>query len=88
MPKPGAAQAVVMLQREGLRVVLVSGDNADLVIALASEVGITEVRAEVLPAGKARMIQALRDGLAPGQPMAMVGNGDNDAPTWRCRPPA
>ncbi len=78
--KPGAAQAVAALQQEGLRVVLVSGDNAGAANALAAEVGITEVRAEVLPADKARVIQDLRTGLAPGQRVAMVGDGVNDAP--------
>ena len=81
--KPGAAKAVAALQREGLRVVLVSGDNRGAAEALAREVGIEdmrEVRAEVLPADKARVIQQLRDGLAPGQRVAMVGDGVNDAP--------
>ncbi len=78
--KPGAAQAVAALQREGLRVVLVSGDNRGAAQALAQEVGITEVRAEVLPADKARVVQALRDSLAAGQRVAMVGDGVNDAP--------
>ena len=82
--KPGAAAAVAALQREGLRVVLVSGDNRGAADALAREVGITEVRAEVLPADKARVVQALRDGLKDakpaGQRVAMVGDGVNDAP--------
>jgi Cu+-exporting ATPase len=78
--KPGAAKAVAALRREGLRVVLVSGDNRGAAEALAREVGITEVRAEVLPADKARVIQGLRDGLPPGERVAMVGDGVNDAP--------
>lgn len=78
--KPGAAAAVAALQREGLRVVLLSGDNRGAAEALAREVGITEVRAEVLPADKARVVQALRDGLATGARVAMVGDGVNDAP--------
>jgi Cu+-exporting ATPase len=78
--KPGAAAAVAALQREGVRAVLVSGDNRGAAEALAREVGITEVRAEVLPADKARVVQALRDGLAAGARVAMVGDGVNDAP--------
>jgi Cu+-exporting ATPase len=78
--KPGAAKAVAALQREGLRVVLVSGDNRGAAEALAREVGITEIRAEVLPADKARVIQDLRDALPQGQRVAMVGDGVNDAP--------
>jgi len=78
--KPGAAPAVAALRREGLRVVLVSGDNRGAAEALAREVGITEVQAEVLPGGKAQAIQALRAGLAAGERVAMVGDGVNDAP--------
>ncbi len=78
--KPNAAAAVAALQREGLRVVLVSGDNRGAAEALARDVGITEVRAEVLPADKARVIGDLRQGLRAGQRVAMVGDGVNDAP--------
>ncbi len=78
--KPGAAAAVAALQREGVRAVLVSGDNRGAAEALAREVGITEVRAEVLPADKAKVVQALRDGLPAGARVAMVGDGVNDAP--------
>ncbi len=81
--KPGAAAAVAALRREGIRVVLVSGDNRGAAEALAREVGFTdmaEVRAEVLPGDKAKVIAALRAGLAPGQRVAMVGDGVNDAP--------
>ena len=85
--KPGAAKAVAALQREGIRVVLVSGDNRGAAEALAREVGITDtaggvsnVRAEVLPGDKAKVMAELRAGLAPGQRVAMVGDGVNDAP--------
>jgi P-type Cu+ transporter len=81
--KPGAAAAVAALQREGIRVVLVSGDNRGAAEALAREVGFTDmadVRAEVLPGDKAKVIAALRAGLKPGQRVAMVGDGVNDAP--------
>ena len=78
--KPGAAAAVAALLREGLRVVLVSGDNRGAAEALAREVGITDVRAEVLPADKASVLQALRERLSAGERVAMVGDGVNDAP--------
>ncbi len=80
--KPGAAQAVVWLQQQGLRVALVSGDNPGAAQALADQVGIREVHAQVLPADKARLIAALRagDDRHPGGPVAMVGDGVNDAP--------
>jgi Cu+-exporting ATPase len=81
--KPGAAAAVAALRREGIRVVLVSGDNCGAAQALAREVGITDARdvlAEVLPGDKARVIQQLREGLPAGARVAMVGDGVNDAP--------
>ena len=77
---PGAAAAVTSLQREGLRVLLISGDNRGAAQALADEVGINEVHAEVLPADKARVLTQLRQGLAAGERVAMVGDGVNDAP--------
>ncbi|MES2716456.1 MAG: heavy metal translocating P-type ATPase [Pseudomonadota bacterium] len=81
--KPGAAAAVAALRREGIRVVLVSGDNRGAAEALARTVGFSDmadVRAEVLPGDKAKVIAELRSGLAPGQRVAMVGDGVNDAP--------
>ena len=79
-PKPQAAAAVAALQAEGVRCVLLSGDNRGAAEALARLVGLREVQAEVLPADKARAVQALRQGLQPGQRVAMVGDGVNDAP--------
>ena len=82
--KHSAAAAVAALQREGIRVVLISGDNRGAAQALAHEVGITEVEAEMLPGDKAQHLQALRDSLQSlspkGQRVAMVGDGVNDAP--------
>ena len=80
--KPGAAAAVAWLHGQGLRVALLSGDNAGAAQALAAAVGITEVHAQTLPADKARLIAALRAGDShhPGGPVAMVGDGVNDAP--------
>ena len=78
--KPGAAEAVATLARQGVRSVLISGDNAGAANHLAAELGIAEVHAEVLPADKARQVAALRDGLPKGAAVAMVGDGVNDAP--------
>jgi Cu+-exporting ATPase len=78
--KPEAAQAVAALHAQGVRCVLVSGDNRGAATAIARQLGIDDVRAEVLPGDKAQVVAALRSGLAPGEKVAMVGDGINDAP--------
>ena len=78
--KPGARAAIAALHAEGVKTVLLSGDNRGAAQAVADQLGILEVRAEVLPADKARTINALRQGLKAGQRVAMVGDGVNDAP--------
>ena len=75
--KPDSAAAVADLRRMGLRVVLLTGDRESAARAVAAAVGIADVRADVLPAGKAEIVAALR---AEGRPVAMVGDGVNDAP--------
>jgi Cu+-exporting ATPase len=83
-PKAGAADAIRALQAQGLRTVLLSGDNRGAAEAVGRRLGITEVRAEVLPGDKAAVVAALRaglrDGPTPGARVAMVGDGLNDAP--------
>jgi P-type Cu+ transporter len=74
--KPTSAQAVRELRALGLRPVLLTGDNARAAHAVAREVGISDVIAEVLPAGKA---DAVRDLQSQGRVVAMVGDGVNDA---------
>jgi Cu+-exporting ATPase len=78
-PKPGAADAVAELHRQGLDVWLVSGDNERTVRAIAERVGIAadRVLADVLPADKAAAVTRLQD---QGRIVAMVGDGINDAP--------
>lgn len=78
--RPQAAQAVDELQRMGVRCIMISGDNAQAAGAIAAELGITEVRAPVLPDEKTSVVHDLRKGLRPGQHVAMVGDGINDAP--------
>ena len=78
--KAGAAEAIATLASQGVRSVLISGDNAGAARHLAAELGITEVHAEVLPADKARLVGTLREGLDAGRAVAMVGDGVNDAP--------
>ncbi len=80
--KPAARQAVDGLHRLGIATVLLTGDNRGAAEAVARELGIDDVRAEVLPDGKADAVAALRDGARGGdaEVVAMVGDGINDAP--------
>jgi P-type Cu+ transporter len=75
--KPTSAAAVASLRALGLRPVLLTGDNRTTAEAVATEVGINEVIAEVLPSGKADVVRRLQ---AEGRVVAMVGDGVNDAP--------
>jgi Cu+-exporting ATPase len=75
--KQGAAEAVETLRREGLRVAMLTGDARPTAEAVARELGIEEVLAEVLPEDKARHVQGLQ---AQGRKVAMAGDGINDAP--------
>jgi P-type Cu+ transporter len=74
--KPTSAEAVVQLRDLGLRPVLLTGDNERAARAVASQVGIDEVIAGVLPADKATTVKRLQ---AEGRTVAMVGDGVNDA---------
>ncbi|MFJ4103424.1 heavy metal translocating P-type ATPase [Amycolatopsis japonica] len=74
--KPTSAEAVAGLKALGLRPVLLTGDNAGSAAAVAAEVGIDEVVAEVLPAEKVDVVKRLQ---AEGRVVAMVGDGVNDA---------
>ena len=76
-PKATSAEAIAQLHRLGLRPVLLTGDNLATAQAVAAQVGIDEVIAEVLPADKAAVIERLQ---AEGRVVAMVGDGVNDAP--------
>jgi Cu+-exporting ATPase len=75
--RPEASQTVELLQQRRIQVVMLSGDNRRTAEAIAAQVGISEVIAEVRPADKANTIRALQ---RAGQVVAMVGDGVNDAP--------
>lgn len=75
--KPEARQAIVLLKSEGLKIILLSGDNQRTANFIARELGIDRVIAEVIPQDKAKMIQELKN---QGEVVAMVGDGVNDAP--------
>ena len=76
-PRPSSKKAVEALQREGVSVVMLTGDNRATAERIALELGIREVLAEVLPADKASKIAELQ---GAGKRVAMVGDGVNDAP--------
>jgi len=75
--KPSAAEALAGLRAEGLRLVMLTGDHRASGQAIAEELGIAEVLAEVSPGAKADAIKQLQ---AQGRVVAMAGDGVNDAP--------
>jgi P-type Cu+ transporter len=75
--KESTADAIEMLHREGLRIVMVTGDSRVTAEAVARRLGIDDIRAEVLPAQKREIVRQLQ---REGRTVAMAGDGINDAP--------
>ncbi len=75
--KATTPEAVRALQADGVRLVMMTGDNRPTALAVARKLGIDEVEAEVLPQDKARVVERLR---GEGRVVAMAGDGVNDAP--------
>jgi len=75
--KPSAKSALAALRADGLRIVMLTGDNVTTARAVASQLGIDEIEAGVLPERKGDVVQRLRN---QGRRVAMVGDGVNDAP--------
>ena len=75
--KPTTPAAIEALHREGIRIVMLTGDNRTTAEAVARRLGIDEVEADVLPDRKSEVVQRLRK---EGRVVAMAGDGVNDAP--------
>ena len=75
--KEGAAQAVAVLHEDGVQTVMITGDNRKTAEAIAAQIGVQTVLAEVLPQDKAEQVRLLQE---KGKRVAFVGDGINDAP--------
>ncbi len=74
--KPTSREAIAQLQKRGIQVYMLTGDNEQTAKAVASQVGLEGYQAEVLPAGKAEFVKQLQ---SAGKVVAMVGDGINDS---------
>lgn len=79
--KEDSKEAVQKLQKMGLEVIMLTGDNASTAASIAKEVGITRVISDVMPDEKQKVV---KEEQAKGKQVAMVGDGVNDAPALMC----
>ena len=77
-PKPTSAEAIAKLKARGLKTVMLTGDNRNVAQAIADQVGIDQVIAEVLPGEKAEQIKKIQQ--STSEKVAFIGDGVNDAP--------
>jgi Cu+-exporting ATPase len=75
--KETTPEAINRLRKQGLRIVMLTGDNRTTAEAVAAKLGLDDVVAEVLPEGKSRVVEQLQE---EGRVVAMAGDGVNDAP--------
>ena len=75
--KPTTAEAIALLRQDGIRIVLVTGDNVATADAVARRLGLDDIRAQVLPERKSEIVRQLQ---REGRCVAMAGDGVNDAP--------
>src|SRR5690606_19557877 len=75
--KQTSKKAIAELQEKGIQVIMLTGDNRDTASALASELGLADFKAEMLPQHKLEVVEKLQ---AEGKKVAMAGDGINDAP--------
>jgi Cu+-exporting ATPase len=75
--KPTTGEAIARLHRDGIRIIMLTGDNAATARAVAAPLGIDEIVAGMLPAAKAELVKQLQ---ATGRKVAMAGDGINDSP--------
>ena len=75
--KASTAEAIQVLKQEGMRLVMLTGDNRTTAQAVAGQLGLDDVEADVLPGGKADFVKRLQ---SQGRTVAMAGDGINDAP--------
>ena len=78
IPKPTSAEAIAKLKARGLKTVMLTGDNRNVAQAIANQVGIDQVIAEVLPGEKAEQIKTIQQ--STSGKVAFIGDGVNDAP--------